>query len=414
MAKPLFTNDAVVLGILLGILSFVFLTGRSEHPFWKKFYKYVPTLLLCYFIPSIFNSLGIFSGESSRLYFVASRYLLPTSLVLLTISIDLPSIIKLGPKALVMFLTGTAGIIIGGPLAIMVVSVFAPDIVGGAGPEAVWRGLTTVAGSWIGGGANQAAMKEIFNVGDDLFSAMIAVDVIVANIWMAFLLYGVGIHKQIDEKLQADTSAISELKEKIEAYRSQIMRIPDLTDTIKLMSVGFGVTAFAHFGSDLIAPWIAVNAPGLEKFSLTSGFFWLIVISTTIALGLSFTRARELEGIGASRYGSVFLYVLVATIGMKMDLMAIFENPGLFLVGLIWMAIHAILLIGVAKLIKAPFFFMAVGSQANVGGAASAPIVASAFHPSLAPVGVLLAVLGYAVGTYGAWFCGMLMQVISH
>ena len=414
MTKPLFTNDAVVLGILLGILSFVFLTGRSEHPFWKKFYKYVPTLLLCYFIPSIFNSLGIFSGESSRLYFVASRYLLPTSLVLLTISIDLPSIIKLGPKALVMFFTGTAGIIIGGPLAIMVVSVFAPDIVGGAGPEAVWRGLTTVAGSWIGGGANQAAMKEIFNVGDGLFSAMIAVDVIVANIWLAFLLYGVGIHKQIDEKLQADTSAISELKEKIEAYRSQIMRIPDLTDTIKLMSVGFGVTAFAHFGSDLIAPWIAVNAPGLEKFSLTSGFFWLIVISTTIALGLSFTRARELEGIGASRYGSVFLYVLVATIGMKMDLMAIFENPGLFLVGLIWMAIHAILLIGVAKLIKAPFFFMAVGSQANVGGAASAPIVASAFHPSLAPVGVVLAVLGYAVGTYGAWVCGMLMQVISH
>ena len=414
MAKPLFTNDAVVLGILLGILSFVFLTGRSEHPFWKKFYKYVPTLLLCYFKPSIINSLGIFSGESSRLYFVASRYLLPTSLVLLTISIDLPSIIKLGPKALVMFFTGTAGIIIGGPLAIMVVSVFAPDIVGGAGPETVWRGLTTVAGSWIGGGANQAAMKEIFNVGDGLFSAMIAVDVIVANIWLAFLLYGVGIHKQIDEKLQADTSAISELKEKIEAYRSQIMRIPDLTDTIKLMSVGFGVTAFAHFGSDLIAPWIAVNAPGLEKFSLTSGFFWLIVISTTIALGLSFTRARELEGIGASRYGSVFLYVLVATIGMKMDLMAIFENPGLFLVGLIWMAIHGILIIGVAKLIKAPFFFMAVGSQANVGGAASAPIVASAFHPSLAPVGVLLAVLGYAVGTYGAWFCGMLMQVISH
>ena len=414
MGKPLFSNDAVVLGILLGILSFVFLTGRSEHPFWKKFYKYVPTLLLCYFIPSIFNSLGIFSGESSRLYFVASRYLLPTSLVLLTISIDLPGIIKLGPKALIMFFTGTAGIIIGGPVAILVVSVFAPDIVGGAGPEAVWRGLTTVAGSWIGGGANQAAMKEIFNVGDDLFSAMIAVDVIVANIWMAFLLYGAGIHKQIDEKLQADTSAISELKEKIEAYRSQIMRIPDLTDTIKLMSVGFGVTAFAHFGSDLIAPWIAVNAPGLEKFSLTSGFFWLIVISTTIALGLSFTRARELEGIGASRYGSVFLYVLVATIGMKMDLMAIFENPGLFLVGLIWMAIHAILLIGVAKLIKAPFFFMAVGSQANVGGAASAPIVASAFHPSLAPVGVLLAVLGYAVGTYGAWFCGMLMQVISH
>ncbi|MDP6338759.1 MAG: DUF819 family protein [Candidatus Marinimicrobia bacterium] len=413
MTKPLFTNDAVVLGILIGILAFVFLTARSAHPFWKKFYKYVPTLLLCYFIPSIFNSLGIISGETSNLYFVASRYLLPTSLVLLTISVDLPEIMKLGPKALIMFFTGTAGIIIGGPIAILIISMFAPDIVGGAGPDAVWRGLTTVAGSWIGGSANQAAMKEIFKVGDGLFSAMIAVDVIVANVWMAFLLYGAGITNRIDAKLQADTSAITELKQKIEVYRAQVMRIPELTDTIKLLSVGFGITALAHIAADIIAPWIAANAPGLEKFSLTSGFFWLIVISTTVAVFLSFTRAKELEGVGASRIGSVFLYVLVATIGMKMNIMAIFENPGLFLVGLIWIAFHALLLILVAKLIKAPLFFMAVGSQANVGGAASAPIVASAFHPSLAPVGVLLAVLGYVVGTYGAWFCGIVMQVVS-
>lgn len=411
MAEPVFTNDAVVLGILMAILAFVFISSKSQHPFWKKFYTYVPTLLLCYFIPSIFNSLGIISGEESKLYFVASRYLLPTSLVLLTISIDLPEIKKLGPKALIMFFTGTLGIIMGGPLAILLVSAFAPDVVGGAGPEAIWRGLSTVAGSWIGGGANQAAMKEIFGVGDTVFSAMIAVDVIVANVWMAFLLYGAGIHERLDKWLQADTSAITELKEKIEAYRAQIIRIPDLTDAIKVMAVGFGITAIAHLGADTIAPAIQQHAPGLARFSLTSGFFWLIVLATSLALALSFTKARELEGIGASRYGSVFLYILVATIGMKMNIMAIFENPGLFIVGLIWMAFHALLLIAVAKGIKAPFFFMAVGSQANVGGAASAPIVASAFHPSLAPVGVLLAVLGYAIGTYGAWICGILMQV---
>jgi len=413
MNTPLFTNDAIVFGILVSILAFVFTTSKSENPFWKKFYKYIPTLLLCYFIPSIFNSLGIISGEESNLYFVASRYLLPTSLVLLTISIDLPEIKKLGPKAIIMFLTGTVGIILGGPLAILIVSTFAPDVVGGVGPDAVWRGLTTVAGSWIGGGANQAAMKEIFNVGDTLFSSMIAVDVIVANIWMAFLLYGAGINERIDAKFQADNSAITELKEKIEAYRAQILRIPDLTDTLKVMTVGFGVTAIAHLGADNIAPWISESAPWLAKFSLTSKFFWLIVLATTFALGLSFTKARELEGVGASRYGSLFLYILVATIGMKMNIMAIFENPGLFVVGLIWIAFHAILLIVVAKIIRAPFFFLAVGSQANIGGAASAPIVASAFHPSLAPVGVLLAVLGYAIGTYAAWICGILMQAIS-
>ena len=413
MHTSLFTNDAIVFGILISILAFVFTTSKSESPFWKKFYKFIPTLLLCYFIPSIFNSFGIISGEESNLYFVASRYLLPTSLVLLTISIDLPEIKKLGPKAIIMFLTATAGIILGGPLAILIVSTFAPDVVGGVGPDAVWRGLTTVAGSWIGGGANQAAMKEIFNVSDTLFSSMIAVDVIVANIWMAFLLYGAGINERIDAKVQADNSAITELKEKIEAYRAQILRIPDLTDTLKVMTVGFGVTAIAHLGADNIAPWISESAPWLAKFSLTSKFFWLIVLATTFALGLSFTKARELEGVGASRYGSLFLYILVATIGMKMNILAIFENPGLFIIGLIWIAFHAILLIVVAKLIRAPFFFLAVGSQANIGGAASAPIVASAFHPSLAPVGVLLAVLGYAIGTYGAWFCGMLMQAIS-
>ena len=413
MHTHLFTNDAIVFGILISILAFVFTTSKSENPFWKKFYKYIPTLLLCYFIPSIFNSFGIISGEDSNLYFVASRYLLPTSLVLLTISIDLPEIKKLGPKAIIMFITATAGIILGGPLAILIVSAFAPDVVGGVGPDAVWRGLTTVAGSWIGGGANQAAMKEIFNVGDTLFSSMIAVDVIVANIWMAFLLYGAGINERIDAKFQADNSAITELKEKIEAYRAQILRIPDLTDTLKVMAVGFGVTAIAHLGADNIAPWISESAPWLAKFSLTSKFFWLIVLATTFALGLSFTKARELEGVGASRYGSLFLYILVATIGMKMNILAIFENPGLFVVGLIWIAFHAILLIVVAKIIRAPFFFLAVGSQANIGGAASAPIVASAFHPSLAPVGVLLAVLGYAIGTYGAWICGILMQAIS-
>ena len=413
MIEPIFNNDAIVLGILMGILGFVFITSSSKNLFWVKFYRYIPALLLCYFIPSIFNSLGVISGNSSKLYFVASRYLLPTSLALLTISIDIHEIKKLGSKALIMFFTGTLGIIAGGPLAIMIVSLVSPVIIGDSGPDAIWRGLSTVAGSWIGGGANQAAMKEVFQVNDAIFSAMVAVDVIVANIWMAMLLYGTGIVQKIDNWFQADSSSINELKDKIEAYQAQILKIPNTSDTIKVLSVGFGITAFAHFGADLIAPAILQNAPSLSKFSLTSRFFWLIVLSTTLAVALSFTKARELEGVGASRIGSVFIYILVATIGMKMNILAIFDNPGLFIIGLIWMMIHAFMLIGVAKVIKAPFFFMAVGSQANVGGAASAPIVASAFHPSLAPVGVLLAVLGYAIGTYGAWLCGVLMQGVS-
>ena len=413
MVEPLIKNDAIVFGILMGILSFVFITSSSNHPNWKKFYKYFPALLLCYFIPSVFNSLGIISGKHSNLYFVASRYLLPASLVLLTISVDLPAIKRLGSKAVIMFFTGTVGIVLGGPLSILLASMIAPDLVGGQGPEAVWRGFATVAGSWIGGGANQAAMKEIFDVGDSLFSAMIAIDVIVANIWMALLLYGTGVDDKINKWFDADVSSIDDLKLRIEQYKEQIMRIPETNDTIKVLAVGFGITGIAHLGADTIAPAIKNAAPELARFSLTSGFFWLIVISTTFAILLSFTKLRELEGVGASRIGSIFIYILVATIGMKMDILSIFDNPSLFIIGLIWMTIHAILLIIVAKIIKAPFFFLAVGSKANVGGAASAPILASAFHPSLAPVGVLLAVMGYAIGTYGAWLCGILMQAVS-
>ena len=413
MVEPIIKNDAVVFGILMGILSFVIVTSNSNQPHWKKFYKYFPALLLCYFIPSVFNSLGIISGKDSNLYFVASRYLLPASLVLLTISVDLPAIKRLGSKAVIMFFTGTVGIVLGGPLSILLASMIAPDLVGGQGPEAVWRGFATVAGSWIGGGANQAAMKEIFDVGDSLFSAMIAIDVIVANIWMALLLYGTGIDDKINKWFDADVSSIDDLKLRMEQYKEQIMRIPETNDTMRVLAIGFGITGIAHLGADTIAPAIKNAAPELARFSLTSGFFWLIVISTTFAILLSFTKLRELEGVGASRIGSIFIYILVATIGMKMDILSIFDNPSLFIIGLIWMTIHAILLIIVAKIIKAPFFFLAVGSKANVGGAASAPILASAFHPSLAPVGVLLAVMGYAIGTYGAWFCGILMQVVS-
>ncbi|MFB1022096.1 MAG: DUF819 family protein [Vicingaceae bacterium] len=415
-AAAFITNDAVVLGILLTILAVIFKTSGTKNPTWAKFYKVIPALLLCYFVPSVLNSLGVISGETSSLYFVASRYLLPASLVLLCLGIDLKAITKLGPKAIIMFFAGTLGIILGGPIAILAVSAFAPDLIGGSGPDEVWRGLATVAGSWIGGGANQTAMKEIYGASDQLFSAMITVDVIVANIWMAFLLIGAGMTEKLDKKLKADSSAIEEVKKGIEDYAASITKVPNLSDIITICAIGFGGTAIAHFGADLITPIMQTKKEFLEAYRLTSmssHFFWLVVIATIMGLIFSFTKLKSYEGAGASKFGSAFLYVLVATIGMKMDILAIFDNLELFLIGIIWMCVHVIILLVVAKIIKAPFFFVAVGSQANVGGAASAPIVASAFSPVLAPVGVLLAVFGYAVGTFGAIFCAQLMQLVS-
>lgn len=409
----LITNDAIVLGLLAAILGLVFWTSSLTSRFWKGFYGVVPALLLCYFLPSLLTTFGLVDPEKSKLYFVASRYLLPAALVLLTLSADLPATLKLGPKALIMFFTGTVGVMLGGPLALLAASWVAPDLVGGHGPEAVWRGMATVAGSWIGGSPNQAAVYEIFDVGPNIFSIWIAVDVIVANIWMAVLLWMAANQQKVDRALKADSSAIETLRLKTEAYETEHARIPELKHLVFILAVGFGAVGLAHLGAESLSAWFKAHAPAMSRLSLDNSFFWLVLLATLIGVVLSFTPARRLQGAGAMKVGSLFVYVLVTTVGLNMNIAAVVEAPAFFLIGLLWIAIHGALLIAMAWLIKAPSFFLAVGSQANIGGAASAPVVAAAFHPSLAPVGVLLAVIGYIVGTFGGWFTGLVMQTIA-
>ncbi|MBI1266292.1 MAG: DUF819 family protein [Cryomorphaceae bacterium] len=485
------TNDAVVLGLLMATLAIIFYS--SHHPKTKKFYKYVPTLLMCYFVPAIYNSAGIVDGEASALYPVASNYLLPASLVLLCLSIDLKGIIGLGPKALIMFFTATIGIVVGGPVALLIVgaiqpSIMAPEVTlaGELSPSRLnhitlqsgnsiagddvllmpdgekfkvdtiyeysvdatthtsvvdlspvnldftstypdgtlltnmnsefWRGLSTVCGSWIGGGANQTALKEISDTPETQFSAMLIVDIFVANIWMAFLLVGAGMSVVMDRKLKADSSSIDALKKKIEDYNEGIARIPSFTDISIIIGIAFGGVAIAHLVADFASTYfhdtfaaiLKANPDSLVIYlsSIEKSFFWIVIVATIVGILFSFTKARNYEGAGASKIGSMLLYVLVATIGMKINIVRLIEDWdkywAVILIGIIWMLVHITILLIVAKLVKAPFFFVAVGSQANVGGAASAPIVASAFSPALAPVGVLLAILGYAVGTIGA------------
>jgi uncharacterized membrane protein len=403
------TNDAVLLGLLCATLGLVFWTEQHPHRFWRNFYRFVPGLLLCYFIPALFNSAGLIDAENSKLYYVASRYLMPATLILLTVSMDIPAIARLGPKALIMFLTGTLGVLLGGPIAMIIWGYLAPEAVGGD----MWKGFTAIAGSWIGGGANQAAMKEVFQIEPNIFGAMVAVDVIVANLWMAFLLYLAGRSRELDARRGVDTSALMALQQRVEQFEKQNARIPKLPDLIFIVAVGFGLTGLSHALAKPLVGFFETQGAWAARISLTSEFFWIVVLATTFGMLLSLTRARKLEGVGASRLGTVMLYILVATIGMQMDLGAIFERPALFGVGLTWMLVHGALMLTVMHLLRVPIFYMAVGSQANIGGAASAPVVASAFHPTLAPVGVLLAVLGYALGTYGGWLCGQMMRAVA-
>lgn len=359
------------------------------------------------------NSLGVVSAKDSALPGMAMNYLLPASLVLLTLSLDIPSLKRLGGRAVLVFLAGSVGVILGAPLTVIICKTLAPEAFSATGDNEVWRGMAAIAGSWIGGGANQVAMQQLFKPSDALFSSMIAVDVVFSNILLAVLLFFAARTGAVNRFLKADTSSIDAIKLRLANIRQQGLRMTSTSDLMAIAAVGFSATALAHVLANRIGPYIAVNYPEIgERFGLSSAFFWMVLLVSVMGIILSNTPLKKLEGAGASKVGTVFLYLMIATIGMKMDILAVLAQPVFFLMGFIWIVFHILFTLLVARIIRAPFFFVAVGSQANIGGPASAPVVAAAFDPALAPVGALLAVLGYAIGTYGAYVCALLMQAV--
>jgi uncharacterized membrane protein len=406
--SALVANDIVVLGLIAATLGLVFWT--SSLAAFRKFYAVVPALLLCYLIPGLFNTFGIIDGENSKLYNpVASRVLLPAALVLLTLSIDLKAVLRLGPKLVAMYVTASLSVVVGGILAFLLFKAVHPETVAGD----TWAGMTALAGSWTGGGANMLAMKEIFDVDATTFGQFAVVDVGVGYVWMAVLIFLAGRAAAIDARSGADTRAIDELQERLAAFKAQHSRVASLTDLMIIVGIAFGTVGLAHALAGPLSAWFGANVSWARTVSLHEPFVWVVLLATFVGLGLSFTRARTLEGAGASNVGTLLLYFLIASIGMQMDILALFDRPWLYLLGLVWLAIHIALLWVMGKLLRVPFFYFAIGSQSNIGGPASAPVVASAFHPSLAPVGALLGTLGYATGTGLAYLLGLILRSLA-
>jgi uncharacterized membrane protein len=412
-STPLIANDAVLFGAVAAMLGLISYTSSKTTGPWVRFYKVCPPLLLCFFLPGLLNTFGLIDPAASRIYFVASQYLLPASLVLLTLSIDPGRLRSLGTRSIVMFLVSTASVVIGGPLAILLVSLFAPHWVGGAPPDEVWRGMAYVAGGWIGGSVNGLAMYETFGVSPKIFPAIAAADLLVAYLWIGVLLFFSGRAQSIDRFFRADATPVAVLQASIQGVQKENRRIPTVDDLMKLLAVAFGAVAVSHVLGDRIAAWITTLAPGMLMAGLGNSFLWVVFVATAIGIGLSCTRARELEHVGAPQIGMTFILTVCASIGLSLDLSSLWPNRHFVVVLAIWMSIHVVTLVLVARVLRSPTFFTAVASCANIGGPASAAMVASAFHPALMPVGVMLALLGYGIGTYMAYVCGQMMHAVA-
>ncbi len=410
--SSLMQHPAGILAVLLSVLALIF--WLAAHPAIGRVFKIVPALVFCYFVPTLLTTLGIIP-DSSPLYSWIKTFVLPASLLLMVLALDLPGILRLGPKALVMLLTGTFSVVIGGPIALLVTGPWLPDD--------AWRGLSALAGSWIGGGANFVAIGEAAEASDTLMATMVIPDVFCANVWTGILLFLSGRQHRIDAKTGANTQALRDLESRLTEFQARTTRVPSLADLLMILALGFGASwlsyklgwhlydgleHLANATDGSVLTWLSQQLNESIKPST-----WKFIIVTTLGVALSFTRLRNLEGAGASKMGSVMIYLLVACIGASADFRKIVEAPEYVLTGFVWIVFHIVIMLVVGRLIRAPLFFVAVASQANIGGAASAPVVASAFHPSLAPVGALLAVAGYVLGTYCGLLCMYLLKIVA-
>ena len=403
-SPSLVTEPAGILAILLTVLALIF--WATQYPGIRAIFKVVPALVFCYFLPTTLTTLGIIP-DASPLYSWIKTFVLPASLLLLILALDLPGIIRLGPKAGIMLLAGTAGVVLGAPLALLICNALLTGDTWGLPPDA-WRGMTALAGSWIGGGANFVALGQQAGTSDAMLALMVVPDVLVANIWMGTLLFLSQRQHAIDRWTGANAQAIRDLEHRMTDFQERIRRIPTLPDLMMILAFGFMASWLCY----KLGNWLP-EIGSARGGTMISSVTWKYILVTTVGLALSFTRARNLEGAGASKIGTVMIYLLVACIGASADFRKIVDAPGLVVVGFVWMFFHIVVLLGVGWLIRAPLFFVAVGSQANIGGAASAPVVASAFHPALAPVGALLAIAGYVLGTYAGLLCMWMLKAVA-
>ena len=392
-ATALLNDPMAVFAFLAGIVALVFWLSGLER--LRGFFGVVPPVIFVYFVPMLTTTAGI-TPSASPLYDWTSSYLLLFALLLLMVSVDVRSILKLGGMALFMVAAGTAGIVIGGPVSLLIFQNWLP--------ADAWTGFAALSGSWIGGTANMVAIAESVGTSPDAMGPVIVVDTVVGYGWMGVLIALVGMQHRYDKRTRARTAAVEETNRRLEALGNE-RRALTLRDAILMIGLGMACAVFAK--------WVGGELPDAGDPTIISSTTWAVLIVVTGGLILSFTPARRLETVGASDLGYTALYLLLAGIGAKADLRAVLDTPVYLAAGAVWILIHIGVLLLAARIVRAPLFFVATGSMANVGGAVSAPVVAGVYHRAMAPVGLLMAVAGYILGIYGALGCAWLLAQVG-
>jgi uncharacterized membrane protein len=360
----------------------------SEHPRFEKFFQFPPAMFWIYFLPMLVSNFGILPREAA-IYPAITMNLLPAGIILLLISSDLPAVMKLGRPALIMMTAAVISVMAGAPLVVWLFKLWLP-------PES-WSGFGALSASWMGGSANMVAVKEAIGTPDKIFFPMIVVDTIVSYSWMGILILGAGIQHAYDKWNRSDRKMIDELESKAGAvFISKEVQSKYLP---LILAAGFG------------GAWIATT---IARAFAGGAFVWVIILASALGILFSFTSLKKLATQGAPRIGYLLLYFVLTSIGVRADLSGILSAPILILAGFVWILFHGIFILIVARIGRIPLGFAATASQAAIGGPASAPIVGATYEPLLAPVGLLLGILGNVIGTYLGLVTSILCKWAAH
>lgn len=392
------SNTTTLFAFLASIVGLVYLV--AQIPALKGFFRYLPPLIWMYFIPMMCTTIGITPDQSSLYSPFFSRTLLPAILVLLLIPSDVRSIMQLGPRALVIMLTATTGIVLGAVVSFGGITWMAPGVL----PAETWKGVAALSGSWIGGSPNMFAVLEIVGTPAGIIGPLVVVDTVVAYSWLGLLIALSSYQVAIDKRHKADRSVIDSISIRLEQDNAAHARAPRVADIAWMLALAFGVSQICLWLGNPVFTFFTKTLEWEKSKEIINAFGWGILIITAVGLLLSTTPIRKLDYSGASSLGTVGLYLLLTGYGAQANLRAVLEVPAFFLLGIVWLLVHVIVLYIGVRLTRSPLFLGSTSSMANIGGTASAPVVAAAYNPSMAPVGLLMAILGSVLGTPLALF----------
>ncbi len=368
--------------------SIVYIEKKSQH----KLFGYLPAIVIIYFMVMLASTFGLWEATDSvtATYKTLKSNLLPAMIFLMLLLADMREIVKLGKKMLLTFLLASVSIAMG---FIGMFTLFHSSFAAES-----WKAFVALSGSWMRGTTNMLAIQGALNLPDSAMGYTLLIDSIDYAIWVMILLALVPFAKKFNYWTKADTSVMDEVGKRL-AKKEAKKKPMDFASLFFLLAVSLLVSALAQYGASVL--------PTTDFLSTTT---WVVILATLAGIVFAMTPLAKISG--SSQLANIMLYLIVALIASRANFTELTQAPLYIFAGFIIIAIHAIIMVIFAKLFKLDLFSLGVASLANIGGVASAPILASAYSKSLIPIAVLMAMMGYILGTFGGLMVGKILEMM--